>query len=111
MSEPVRRLPSRKIAPYRLLVFALFARVEWISRYWDGLDTHVYMRFLPIQQRLGLNKGRIKSYFEWLQTMNYIRELEFVNRGAQFTVRAPDTWNWCGEFDDSTTPETNEDPE
>lgn len=106
-----KTLPSRKIAPYRILVFALFARVQWISRYWDGLDAHVYMLFLPLQQRFGLARERIRGYFQWLQDLEYIRDLEFDRRGAHFAVRAPDTWNWNGEFDDSATPSTNEVPE
>ena len=86
--------PRLRYAPFKVLAYVQFARLDCISRFFDGLDATLYIKTGPLCRKLKLRTESLQSHLKWLQETGYIRDLDLSWGEARFRVRAPDTFNW-----------------
>jgi ribonuclease HI len=88
------KLQRTKTNPFRILVYALTAQQNWVSRYQTGSQTQVTIQHTPIRVALRLSASRFRTYLEWLEAAGYIRELRMETGRSSFVVPNAGTWNW-----------------
>ena len=99
---PSAKRPRYRYVPYKILSYALFARLDCISRYAAGLDTHVAIRSGAFGRRLKVRRDSLRDHLRWLEESGYIRDLVFEFGRASFLVRSPNTHNWSADLPGDT---------
>lgn len=96
-------LYGSRYVPHKMLTISLFGEHPAVSRYSDGVYTHVRLHTSVLRRHMRISAQGARLHLKWLQERGFIRDLVLGHGRASFICRMPSTFNWTEASEPTAT--------